>query len=79
MPIYRGFLQNIVHPPSFTVLIDSETSSWSSDPPGHDIRSSFVGDFSREDGAIGASKRFELHPGGLAMPLGQRQSIPDAK
>jgi hypothetical protein len=52
--------------PSFGIVVDSETETWTSDPPGHDIPRPMVLYFTGGDHAIGSGKQYEVYPGGRA-------------
>jgi hypothetical protein len=62
---YRGHLQDLAHGQSFGIVIDDETMTWSSDPPGGTIERPMTTYFPREGGGPpGSGRNFEVLPGG---------------
>jgi hypothetical protein len=55
--------------PGFGVVVDDETMTWRSDPPGHDLEQPFTAYFPRQDGALHKGKNFEVLPGGRAREV----------
>ncbi len=54
--------------PSFGIVVDDATMTWTSDPPGHDINQPVTGYFTR-GGPIGSGKQFQVCPGGKASEI----------
>lgn len=52
--------------PSFRIDVDSESLTWKSDPPGHDLPKPVLLYFTGGDRSIGSGKQFEVLPGGRA-------------
>jgi hypothetical protein len=72
MPKYRGL--NGALPggaPDFWVVIDGDTLTWVSDPPGHTINEPIILYFPLEGaaGAIGSGKQFQVLPEGRVRLL----------
>ena len=58
--------------PSFGIVVDDETMTWSSDPPGHDLDQALFGVYASRGGAPRSGKAFDLFPGGRAE-LGEKR------
>jgi len=52
--------------PSFGIVVDSDTNTWMSDPPGHDIPKPMLTYFTGGDHSMYSGKQFEVFPGGRA-------------
>ena len=64
---YRTHFSDMAHQRAFGIIVDEETMTWTSDPPGNDISEPITAYFSREGGGpIGSSKQFEVFPDGHA-------------
>jgi hypothetical protein len=51
----------------FSIVVDDETLTWTSVPPGHDVEKPLSAYFTAEGIApIGSGKWFEVRPGGQA-------------
>lgn len=51
--------------PGFMIVVADEPLAWWSEPPGHDLEEPLGPTyFTREDGALGGGKNFEVFPGG---------------
>ncbi len=55
--------------PSFGIIVDDQTMTWTTDPLGNDIPKPMMGvPFTREGSSpIGSGKAFDLFPGGRAQ------------
>jgi hypothetical protein len=58
---------------SFGMTIDEDTMTWSSTPPGHDIREPMIGAYFKlvgepPPGRVFAGKNFDVYPGGKVGP-----------
>lgn len=51
---------------SFGITVDYETMTWTTTPPGHDIREPMLGVYMSRGGLPGSGKAFDLFPGGKA-------------
>jgi hypothetical protein len=68
---YRGHYAGAVGVfPSFGIIVDDQTMTWTTDPQGNDIPEPMMGvPFTREGSSpIGSGRAFDLFPGGKARP-----------
>jgi hypothetical protein len=64
---YRTHLSDMARQRAFGIIVDDQTLTWVSDPPGNDIAEPFTSYFTREGGGpIGSGRQFKVLPGGQA-------------
>ena len=66
--MYRMDLHDRARERSFGIVVDEETMTWISDPPGIDIAESIVGYFGK-GGPLWSGKQVEILPGGFARSI----------
>ena len=64
---YRTHMGGMPPGGSFAIIVDSETMTWTTEPPDQNISKPFIGlRFVAEGGAIGSGKFFDITPDGRA-------------
>lgn len=62
---YRTHFSDMANQRAFSIVVDDETLTWVSDPPGKDLFEPVTAYFTRVGGSpIGSGKQFEAFPGG---------------
>jgi hypothetical protein len=65
--LYSCHFSDLPNQRAFGIVVDDETMTWTSEPPGQEIPAVWTGYFSRQGGGpIGSGKQFEVLPGGKA-------------